>query len=139
MKIIDATGSVVGRLAAKSVKEALNGGEVTIINIEEAVFSGDPKGIVALYAARRNVQNKGNPEHSPKWPRRPDLLFRKIIDGMLPKKTSRSKVALKKLRVHMGVPKELAGKPAEKMEKKLNCKTITLNQVCKSLGWSPIE
>lgn len=140
MKIIDATGSIVGRLAATAAKETIKGGEVAIINIEKAAFTGEPRMVVAKFEARRAVQQKGNPEKSPKWPRRPDMLFRKIVDGMMPKHTSRTKAAFKRLHVYLGTPAELAGKPAEKMEKKVDCKTVTLLQLCRSLGWTaPME
>ena len=55
---------------------------------------------------------------------------------MLPKKTTRTKQALAKLKVYLGAPAEYAGKPAEKAGRKLSCETITLAELCKQLGWN---
>jgi len=135
MVIIDATGAVVGRLSATVAKKILAGEEVIITNIEKAVFSGDPVKIAARYLDKRGIQNKSNPEHSPKWPRRADYLFKKIISGMLPKRSSRSAAALKRLRAYYGVPKELEGKPAEKHAKKLACRTLSMEELSARLGF----
>jgi len=135
MKIIDATGGVVGRMASSIAKQVLNGNEVVVLNIEKSVFSGEAKMITAKYYRRRQMQQKSNPAHTAKWPRRPDMLFKTIVERMLPKRTSRSKDALAKLRVYIGTPEEFVGKETEKMEKKLACRTVSLEEVCSSLGW----
>jgi large subunit ribosomal protein L13 len=138
MKVIDATDAVVGRMAARVAKMLLQGEEVAIVNAEKAVVSGSPKKIVEKYFLRRKVQQKANPEESPKWPRRPDLLLKRIIRGMLPKKSARGKNALRKLRCYIGVPKEFEGKSVEKIvktAKDFNCRFISIQKVCEKLGW----
>lgn len=135
MKTIDAAGGVVGRMASSIAKQLLAGGEIVVLNVEKAVFSGDARMVTAKYYGRRQMQQKANPAHTAKWPRRPDLLFKEIVKRMLPKKTSRTKTALAKLRVHIGTPPEFTGKQAEKMVKTLACKTVSLEEVCSSLGW----
>ncbi|MBI5228486.1 50S ribosomal protein L13 [Candidatus Micrarchaeota archaeon] len=137
MIVFDGTNAIVGRLSAHLVKLLLKGEEAVVVNAEKLVISGDPKKTIEKYAKRRTIQNKASPEESAKWPRRPDLLFKRIVRGMLPKKTRRGKDALKKLRVYLGVPKECEGKAQQftKTSKNLECDFITVGELCKNLGW----
>lgn len=113
--VYDAKDKVLGRLASTVAKELLNGKNVAVINAEKAYISGDKEMVAKRYKVRLGLQEKENPEHSPHWPRRPDMLVRRIIRGMLPyhKKPS-GKAAFRRLRVFIGTPKELNGhKPIE--------------------------
>ena len=47
--IIDATDLIMGRVAALSVKKALLGEDVVIINVEKAVISGTKENVIAKY------------------------------------------------------------------------------------------
>lgn len=117
--VYDAKDKVLGRLASTVAKELLNGKSVAVINAEKAFISGNKESIAKRYKVRLGLQEKENPEHSPHWPRRPDMLVRRIIRGMLPyhKKPS-GKSAFKRLKVFIGAPKELNGiKPIEVMTK----------------------
>lgn len=137
-EVFDASGAVVGRLAALSVKKLLSGKRVVLLNAEKAVISGDPKGVVERYSGKRGMQNKSNPEHSPKWPRRPDFLYKKIVSGMLPKKP-RGRIAFKNLRIYIGVPSEYAGRKAQQYAIKDSFrKSITLGEICERLGWKTL-
>ena len=44
----------------------------------------------------------------PKYPRRPDDIFRRTVRGMLPYKKSKGRVAFKGLKAYVGVPEEYA-------------------------------
>ena len=81
---IDATGLIVGRLCAYVAKKAITGYKVNIINIEKAVISGNPKQVIHVWEKRRTMTNHANPENASKWPRKPDLMFKKILSGMMP-------------------------------------------------------
>jgi len=132
--VIDATGAPVGRLCARVAKQALGGATIDIVNIDLCVITGNPEKIVARYAGRRHMTQKANPEHAAKWPRRPDYLFKVILRGMLPKRTSRSQEALSRTMAHIGVPEKFAGK-AEKFVKEPS-EGITLIAICRALGWN---
>ncbi|MBI3587656.1 50S ribosomal protein L13 [Candidatus Micrarchaeota archaeon] len=135
--VFDAAGCVAGRVASRAMKEALSGKNVVILNAESAIISGSPVLLKATFLARRAVQQKANPDHSPVWPRRADLLFKKIIAGMAPKKKARGGNAIKAIMVHLGVPKEFEGAKAEKYAEKLSFKRVkatTLGQLCVLLG-----
>ncbi len=137
--IIDAEGNSVGRLGSFVAKNLLKGEKIIIINAEKAIISGNKQDIIKKYLVRRSLKQKANPEHSPKWPRRPDLLLKRIIRGMLPYDKAKGRSAYKRLRVYLGIPKQLEEeikkeKPIN-LEKKEYKKYITILDLCKELGW----
>ena len=138
MIIIDAEKNVLGRMASKVAKELNKGEEVVIINIEKAIVTGSPEKIVEKYIGRRKLRDPANPEKSRKTPRRPDLFAKKIIRGMLPYKTKNGASAYRKLKIFVGTPKEYEGKGIKISESKSitsDYKYITINDLCKKLGW----
>ncbi|HLC48171.1 MAG TPA: 50S ribosomal protein L13 [Candidatus Norongarragalinales archaeon] len=131
MIIYDATGAIAGRLAAIVAKMSLQGMEVVIVNAEMAVISGNPLQVRGVFSKRREMTNKANPEEASKWPRRPDLLLKRIITGMLPKHSGRGKAAASRIKAYIGVPKEYEGK-AQKFEftaERLANKFISLKEL----------
>ncbi len=139
--VYDAKDKVLGRLASTVAKELLNGKKVAVVNAERSFITGNKLGIAKRYRVRLNLQEKENPEHSPYWPRRPDMLVRRIIRGMLPyhKKPS-GKAAFKRLRVFVGVPKELNGfNPIElktKEPKSMYVGYVYIGELSKLLGYN---
>ncbi|MEM3431727.1 MAG: 50S ribosomal protein L13, partial [Candidatus Micrarchaeia archaeon] len=135
--IINGEGAILGRMAAVAAKSALKGEQVTVVNAEKIIISGNPRQIVERYKVRRSLKNKADPEKSPKWPRRPDMLVRRIIRGMLPYDKSTGRQAFKRIRVYMGVPEEFASKLKEAVEVKKNVPKnyISINQLSRELGW----
>lgn len=138
--IIDGKDLIVGRVSARVAKELLRGNEVIIVNAEKMVFSGNKSHVLWLYKERRALQDKATPEHSPKWPRRPDLLVRRIVRGMLPWKTPKGKLAFKKLKVYMGMPESFTpDKPiwidSASVNKLKTTKMVSVMEICSELGW----
>jgi len=136
MLIIDGNNAILGRLATKAAKAALNGEQVAVVNAENIIITGDRLVIIAKYKARRAVVMKANPEHAPHWGRRPDMLVRRIIRGMLPFEKPRGKEAFKRIRVYVGVPAELRDKKMEQGETKKVLKFIKIIDLSKELGWN---
>ena len=136
MIIIDATNLIVGRLASYVAKKALLGEEVHIINSEKAIISGKKENIFKKFEKRREI---GDPHHGPYYPRKADILVRRIIRGMLPYKKERGKEAFKRIKCYIGVPKNLEGKKAETLKsahvsKLPTLKYITIGELSKHLG-----
>jgi len=134
--IIDAKNAVLGRLATKVAKELLKGEKVDIINAEKIIITGSPDKIVKKYLTRRR---RGSPQHGPFFPRKPNLVVRRAIRGMLPYKKAHGKKAFKNLKVHIGIPKEFANKETiifSEKQKPVNCKFITIYELSKRLGWN---
>ena len=136
MVVIDGKGMVLGRLASKVAKMLLNGESVEIINSEAIIISGDKQYILNKYLERRRLKNKANPEKSPKWPRVPNLLVRRIIRGMLPRKKARGREAYKRLRVYIGNPQQKEGIVIEEAKPKNITKYITVGELCRLMGWT---
>ena len=139
MLVVDGTDLVLGRVASRVAKRLLAGEEVSLVNAEKLVISGNPEYTYAKYLKRRGAHNKSNPEHSPHWPRRPDMLVRRIVRGMLPWQEPRGRQAFKLLRVYIGVPGELSAEKAVKFDRmdkgKLFVKYVTIKGLCQHLGW----
>ncbi|MBM3229333.1 50S ribosomal protein L13 [Candidatus Parvarchaeota archaeon] len=136
MKTIDGTNLIMGRLCAQVAKELLKGEKVAITNPDKIVISGSLAYLTEKYSQRRTIKNKANPMHKPKWPRLPNLMLRKVISGMLPKKTSRGKAAMKNLKVYpagmsLGDAQTVKGIDGSMLER-----STTLGQVCRRLGWN---
>jgi len=115
MKIIDADGLILGRMATQIAKLALRGEKIAIVNCEKAIISGRPRLILAEYQkklSRRSATRKG-----PFVPRMADRLVKRTIRGMLPKKRwseeSRGRQALGRVKCYIGVPAELKDKKTE--------------------------
>lgn len=142
--VYDAKDKILGRLASAVAKDLMKGKSVAVINAEKAFISGKRQMVAKRYRVRLRLQEKENPEHSPYWPRRPDMLVRRIIRGMLPyhKKPS-GKSAYKRLRVFIGVPKELNGlKPIEirtKSPKSMYVGYVYVKDLSRMLGYNKLK
>lgn len=141
-EIFDGEDKILGRLASVVAKKILSNKKVAIVNAENAIISGDAAMIAARYKVRLNLQEKSNPEHSPYWPRRSDMLVKRIIRGMLPWDKPRGKAAYRNLRVFNGVPEDFKGvKPIEipsKDPKKIYTGYITMKDLSKRLGYEKV-
>lgn len=140
MKIYDGEGYILGRFSSVVAKDLLKGEHVIILNAEKLFITGNRKNIIDKYIKRRQVLCHQNPEHGPKWPRRPDMLVRRIIRGMLPYRKPRGRIAFRKLKVYIGIPEKLKSL-SEKIEVVQKAKVregqrgITVEELCKSLGY----
>lgn len=113
-EVVDAKGAVLGRMGSLVAKHLLQGRYVAIVNAGSAIISGSRSSIKSKYMIRLNLQEKENPEHSPYWPRRSDMLVKRIIRGMLPYRSAHGKEAYERLRVYISMPDEF--KDAKKLE-----------------------
>jgi len=115
-KYIDATDSVLGRLASRVAKYLLEGYEVYIFNAEKVVLVGRWNNLVKYW--NHKVNERGDWIKGPFYPKRPDKILRKVIYGMLPK-NNRGKDVLKKVKVFLGLPEEFKDIKLEKIEESL--------------------
>lgn len=134
MMVIDAENLILGRLASHVAKLLLDGTEVTIVNAEKAIISGTKKSIIEDYYDKRRV---GGVRKGPYYPRMPDKILKRTIRGMMPYKKPLGKDALKRLRVYIGVPKELKGEELNTIPKASatgKVKYVELGEVSRQLG-----
>lgn len=136
--IIDGEGLVLGRLASKVSKKLLNGEEITVLNADKIVVSGTKDWAYARYKQRIDRASISNPRRmGPKYPRRPDDIFRRAVRGMIPYKKPKGRDAFKSLKVYVGVPKQFENKetmkPLEAQPKNI-VKSIELGRISHLLG-----
>src|SRR5512137_2729907 len=136
MIVVDATGLVLGRLASVTAKSLLAGEEVKIVNAEKAIITGSKDYIFSDYGQARA---RGHKERGPYFPRRPEMILKRTVRGMLPYKMQRGRDAMSRLRVYVGVPRELKGlqfdqPAAAKMRLASNNKYVELGSLSKRLG-----
>jgi large subunit ribosomal protein L13 len=136
---IDCDSQILGRLASHTAKLLLQGSKVTLVNAERAAISGHVSDIVADYKQKLEFIDKANPEHSPYWSRRPDLLVKRVVRGMLPWKKAKGKDAFKRLRVYVGTPADIVTGKVEKAQVKDKHGTyersITIGELSERLGY----
>lgn len=134
--IIDASGLIMGRLAAFAAKSALKGENVDIVNCENAVVTGNKRDVIEKYKHQRG---RGGPFHGPFIGRQSSALLKHVIKGMVPHKQARGREALARIKCHLGVPEELEGKKFETIkgagfEKLETTKYLTLKELSFELG-----
>ena len=118
MMIINGEGCVLGRLASVTSKNLLEGEEVVILNAEKIMLTGNRDWAYAKYKQRVDRASISNPRDlGPKYPRRPDDIFRRTVRGMLPYRKSKGKTAYKGLKVFVGVPAEYVDVEFDKIPK----------------------
>lgn len=136
MVAIDGNNHVLGRLSSHIAKRLLNGEEIYLANCESIIIVGNPASILNNYRARRKLQNKGTPEYSPKWPKVPSLLVKRIIRGMVPWDRTRGKDAMRRLTVVVGNPKNMELSKVDSAKFNTDSKFMTVGSLCKELGYS---
>lgn len=97
MIVFDGKNAILGRLASHTAKKLLSGEEITIVNADGVIITGNPNRIVEKYTKLRQI---GSPQHGPFLPTQSAALVRRIVRSMLPYKTNKGRAALKKLRVY---------------------------------------
>jgi large subunit ribosomal protein L13 len=129
---IDASNAVLGRLASAIAKKLSGGEKIFVVNAERAIITGNHKKIVGDYLESRR---RGSPQHGPFFPKRPELILRRTVRGMLPK-TKKGRNTLKNMHVYVGVPQEFKDKKLESIAvKEVISDFITIGELAKSLGW----
>jgi large subunit ribosomal protein L13 len=105
--IIDGKGLIMGRLASLVSKKLLNGEEIVVLNADKILISGNKEWAYAKYKQRLDRASISNPRRmGPKFPRRPDDIFRRAVRGMLPYRKTTGREAFKRLKVFIGMPIE---------------------------------
>jgi len=105
MKIIDGKNAVLGRLASYAAKEALKGEEIVILNCDKVIITGNKKNIREKFEEKRRKVGSG--QKGPKHSRNSDKIVKRAIRGMLPDhRKGRGKIAYRKIKCYVGIPKE---------------------------------
>jgi large subunit ribosomal protein L13 len=141
MVVIDATNLILGRLSAKAAKQALQGEAVTVVNCENAVITGNRKQLLENYAKKFDV---GQVNQGPYFPRRPDMLVRRTIRGMLPRKKPKGRAAFARVECYIGLPpqirqEEIKTVPEASLGRIKKAAHMKVSELCKHLGYKGLE
>lgn len=131
-KLIDASNQIMGRLASRIAKMLLEGNKVDVVNVEKAVISGSRKAVFKEYQEFLEKGSVINPKYGPKHFRRPDLMFKRVVEGMLPRRKKKGKEAISKMRAYIGHPEFIKGEPIKFEEfnaSRLSGNYITLGEL----------
>lgn len=104
-KILDGKNAVLGRLASYAAKESLKGEEIVILNCEQIIITGNKKRIKKDFEEKRS--RVGSSQKGPKHSKTSEKIVKRTIRGMLPDhRKGRGRLAFKKIKCYVGVPKE---------------------------------
>ena len=135
MKVYDGKDQILGRLSTRVAKDLLKGEQVHVVNCEKIRISGNPVVTKKKYLEKRQ---RGDPRHGPHYPRTPNGLVRRAIRGMLPTRIQRGQKAFRRLKVHIGLPKELKKQELIQLQdadvNRLKCKSISVEELSLWLG-----
>ena len=130
MKIIDGTGSVLGRLASYVAKESLKGEEVAIVNCSEVIITGNRETIGEEFHEKRS--RVGSSQKGPKYPNKSERIVKRTIRGMLPNhREGRGREAWKRIKCYDKIPRELEGKEFIKLKKENKIKANKVSEFTK--------
>jgi large subunit ribosomal protein L13 len=131
--IIDANGLVLGRLSTHVAKRLLNGEEIAVVNSEKAIIIGKKNAIKEEYKVKREM---GTYRKGPFMSRMPEMLVKRTIRGMIPYQSPHGRVAYKRLKCYIGMPKEFEGQPIQTVEdaKKQPVDFMTIDELSRWLG-----
>lgn len=137
---VDATNQIAGRLSSKVAKLLLSGKMVTIVNAEKALISGSRSSVMTEWSKKLELASHVNPIYGPIHPRRPDNVLHRMVRGMVPRKKPKGDIAMKNLRVYIGVPERMKNKKLTQFEDAAARRPIpvyvTMSELSKNLGWS---
>jgi large subunit ribosomal protein L13 len=136
MIIVDAEGSIAGRLATYVAKQALLGNSVSVVNSEKAVISGRKENTFDKYLTQ---VARGTPRKGPFVQKYPHKILRRVIRGMVPFKKTRGREAYERVLCYIGIPDEFQGKkmikvPGADMKKLPTLNYVDLLTLSKRLG-----
>jgi len=133
MKIVDGKGAVLGRIGVFAAKESLRGEEVIILNCDQIIITGNKKSIEEEFKIKRG--RTGSTQQGPRHHATSEKIVKRAIRGMLPDyREGRGKMALKRIKCFVGVPKEYEGKKLIVLEKTKKIKFSEVREFTKQNG-----
>jgi large subunit ribosomal protein L13 len=134
--VIDASGLILGRMASIVAKRLLLGESIIVVNAEKAVMSG--RRLSRVRDARKFLEI-GHPGKGPFHPRRPDQIIRRSVRGMLPRRLPKGQMALRRLKIFLGMPEEFKTLTLQSIPEanasRLKCPYVTVGEFAKEIGY----
>ncbi len=129
--VVDGTNSVLGRLSSYVAKQALLGKNVSVVNCEKIVISGNRR--LALEGYKEIRAKGGSSLKGPLFPTKPAAIVKRTIRGMLSHKQGRGAEALKKIRCYEGLPAEFLEAKLQNVSPSKGVVTISLKEISEEL------
>lgn len=133
--IIDAKDQILGRLGAYVARRSLLGEDITIVNCDQAIITGNRDRLL------RDIKNKADrgTHKGPFIPKRSDYYVKRAIRGMLPHKQPKGRDAYHRIKCFVGVPEKMQGETLTKPEgadisRLENVKFVRVKEACRHLG-----
>ncbi|WP_135827998.1 50S ribosomal protein L13 [Halorussus halobius] len=131
--VVDARDCILGRVASQVAERALDGERVAVVNAERSVITGDEDDVMETYRKRADLGS----DRGPYYPKRPDMIFKRSIRGMLPYKQDRGREAFENVRVYVGDPYDDAEAEVldgTSLDRLSNIRFVQLGEVSENLG-----
>ena len=130
--VVDASECILGRVASNVAQMAMDGERVAVVNAERAVVTGREESTMEKYRARAEIGS----DQGPAYPKRPDMIFKRSVRGMLPHRTSRGSEAFGRVRVYVGNPHDYDGDRLEgtELDRLSNIRFTSLGSISEELG-----
>jgi large subunit ribosomal protein L13 len=130
MKIINAQGAVLGRLASYVAKELLKGEEISLVNCDDVLITGNKVRIKKDFQEKR--EKIGSGQKGPKISRTSEKIVKRCVRGMLPNhRMGRGRPAFKRVKCYAKIPSEFEGKKIIEFEKKKTIKSSKVKEFIK--------
>ena len=130
--VVDARDCILGRVASQVAQHALDGERVAVVNAEDAIITGGEEDVMSTFQTRADLGS----DSGPYYPKRPDMIFKRSIRGMLPYKETRGREAFENVRVYIGNPYDEDGEVLEgtSLDRLSNIRFVQLGEVSETLG-----
>jgi len=113
MKVVNAEGKVLGRLASE-IAQIAEEEEVAVVNSEHAVISGDEQEIKEEYQTK---YERGRRDTGPYYPKRADKILKRTVRNMLPYKESDGREQFSNVKTYLGLPERMEDQLEESQAK----------------------
>jgi len=137
---VDATNQIAGRLSSKVAKLLISGRRVVVVNAEKSLLSGSRTSVVRQWQEKLEISSHVNPIYGPIHPRRPDNILKRMVRGMVPRKKAKGVLAMKRLRVYLGLPEGVDATKLTQFKDAVASRPVpvyvTMKELSKTLGWN---
>ncbi|WP_137283246.1 50S ribosomal protein L13 [Halorussus salinisoli] len=130
--VVDARDCILGRVASQVAQRALDGERVAVVNAEDAVITGSEEDVMSTYEKRAELGS----DSGPYYPKRPDMIFKRTIRGMVPYKEDKGREAFENVRVYVGNPFDEDGEVLDgtSLDRLSNIRFVQLGEISANLG-----
>ena len=129
--VIDASGSILGRVASYAAKQALLGKTVTIVNCKHVLITGKRSTAIKEYNISR--RRGGSSLKGPFFPKSPERIMKRTVRGMLNYQQQRGLDAFKRIMCYDEVPQEFANASKIKLLRESTARTMDLEDLSKEI------